>query len=103
MKAEDHFIPVAGERRSLVALRVKASALVEKVSQGEVRTRPRMGEGSVSGVMVPEGCGCWMWERRARHRFAPALSPVRIMFWGDLWSLLMTWSKRAAACWSWRG
>jgi hypothetical protein len=92
-------------RRSLFAFRTKAGAAVEKETQGEVRTRARRGASRASGWMgvVVEGCGCRVWERRARARFAPAESPVRIRFWGSLCSLSRTWERRAAACWSWRG
>lgn len=84
---------------------MKAGAAVEKETLGEVRTRPRKGEERGRGGMgvVVEGCGWRVWESRARARFAPAESPVRIMFWGSLCRALRTWERRAAACWSWRG
>lgn len=105
MNAALHLRPVNTVRRSFLAFRVKAGAAVEKETQGEVRTKPRRGADRFRGGMgcVFEGCGCMMWESRARAKFAPAESPVRIMFWGSLCSLLRTWSRRAAACWSWRG
>jgi len=41
-----------------------------------------------------------MWDRRERARFAPAESPVRIMFPGGILRLLRTWFRSIDACWS---
>jgi hypothetical protein len=93
MNAADHFLPVKGVMRSFLAFRVKAAAAVEKETQGEVSTRARKGEERVSGRMgtVVEGWGWRMWERRARARFAPAESPVRIMLPGAMCRVWRTW------------
>ncbi len=78
---------------------------MSKDIQGEMSTAPRKGEERETRGMgrVVLGCGCEMWERRERARFAPAESPVRIMLFGAMLRLFRTWFRNAAACWSWRG
>lgn len=44
-----------------------------------------------------------MCERRERARFAPAESPVIIMFEGEVLRVCVRWFMREQACWSWRG
>jgi hypothetical protein len=54
MNAADHFRPVYIVMRSLITLRVKAGAAVEKETHGEVRTRARKGVERVMGWMGAE-------------------------------------------------
>jgi len=76
---------------------------VSKLTQGEINTKPRNGEGSSTRGMMGEGCGWLMWERRESARLAPAESPVRIMFLGERWRFCVRWLMRVEACWSCRG
>jgi hypothetical protein len=105
MKAEDHCFTAIGPMQSLYLFVVKDVAEVSKDIQGEIRTTPRRGaESWIAGMgREVEGCGCEIWERRERARFAPAESPVNNMFEGEISSLVRTWCRRAEACCSWRG
>lgn len=73
--------------------------------QGEMRTRPRKGVflGSVTRGMEVSGWGWMMCERRETARFAPAESPVMMMFRGEILRVWVRWFIRLEACWSWRG
>ena len=91
--------------QSFHAFLLKLSALKSNETQGEIKTAPRRGEERAMRGMgrVVEGCGCEMWLRRERARFAPAESPVRIILFGEILRLLRTWFRSMAACWSCRG
>lgn len=93
MNAAEDFLQEKGVMTSFFTFRVKAGAAVEKEIQGEMSTRARRGEERVSGRMgtVVEGWGWRMWERRARARFPPAESPVRIMLPGAMCRVWRTW------------
>lgn len=105
MNASLHWVKARGSIQSLYAFLPKDAAEVANDTQGEIKTVPRRGSDKWTGAMGTdvEGCGCEMWERRDRARFAPAESPVRIMFLGAIERLLSTWFRSAEACWSWRG
>jgi len=72
--------------KSLYALVLKEGEEVEKLTQGEIKMAPAKGvERKIGGIKtVDEGCGCEIWDRRARAKFAPAEEPVIMILEGEI-------------------